>query len=231
MASTQAETKAVPSKNGPEIKDQTDGQPSPITTNGVDSQVEEGATTNGPGHLNAPNNGAHEVNDVKLQGNYYKPLPPSTYPPSDGVAPGYENNQSAYGYLPHSYDGQHNSYPYQQQQFTGSNNSIRNTGPYMNSMPRAGAPPPPQSPQSYPSHQGYMPPSRYPTTTLNQLLQPGSGAPVQRYPYGDYPPPPNSQQAAGWPMQQPQQPRSYAPSPGFKSPPNSMQPQVTYYLI
>jgi hypothetical protein len=74
--------------------------------------------------------------------------------------------------------------------------------------------------------QGY-PPSRYSTPTLNQLLQPGTGVPVQRYSYGDYPqqqpPPSNSHPAAGWPMQQQQsqQPRNFAP--GFKPPPNSMQ--------
>lgn len=230
MASTQAEAEP-PSKNGPEIKD-LDGQPP--ATNGVDSQSEAPnlGTTNGPSMV--PNNGAHDVNDTKLQVNYYKPPPPPlAYPSSDGMTPGYENAQPAYSYPPHGYDmqQQQNSYPYphhgQQHQYPGSNNTLRNPGPYMNSMPPRGGGPPQPPPQSYQPHQAYMPPSRYPTPTLNQLLQPGTGAPVQRYPYGDYPPPPpqppSSQQAPGWPMQPQQQPRHYAPSPGFKSPPNSMQ--------
>jgi hypothetical protein len=101
----------------------------------------------------------------------------------------------------------------------------------MNSMPRPGVGPVPSYPPVHHGSgaaggQGY-PPSRYSTPTLNQLLQPGTGVPVQRYSYGDYPqqqpPPPNSHPAAGWPMQQqqPQQPRNFAP--GFKPPPNSMQ--------
>lgn len=233
MATTQAEVADTPNKNGPEVKD-LDGQPP--STNGVESQPEVGGpATNGPSSV--PNNGAHDMNDSKLQGGYYKPPAPSPYP-SDGMVPGYEHGQPGYGY---GYNMQHqNSYPYPQQQYPGSDNANRHPGPYMNSMPRTPGVAPPPSPQNYqqPPHQGYsMPQPRYPTPTLNQLLQPGTGAPVQRYPYGEYPQQPNSQ-AAGWPVQQqPQHPqqqhpvRNYAPSPGFKSPPNSMQQVMALALF
>lgn len=235
MASTQAEVE--PPRNGPEMKD-LDGP----TTNGVDAQREmETNSSNGPTSTPVSNNGSHDMNESsKLQssGGYYKP--PVGYP-VDSPSAGYENAQSGFGYPPHSYVHQQQqqgdlqqqgSYPYSQ--YPGSN-LVRNvstpvlaTKPvaYMNSMPRPGGGPV----QSYPpvhhggGAQGY-PPSRYATPTLNQLLQPGTGVPVQRYPYGDYPqqqpPPPNSHPASGWPMQQPQQPRNFAP--GFKPPPNSMQ--------
>lgn len=242
MASTQAEAEAP--RNGPEMKD-LDGP----NTNGVDAQREmENNSSNGPSSTPISNNGSHDMNDSsKLQssGGYYKP--PVGYP-VDSPAAGYENAQSGFGYPPHGYihqqqqgdlqQQQQGSYPYPQ--YPGGNlvrsvSSPVATKPvaYMNSMPRPGGGPVPSYP---PVHhggapgggQGY-PPSRYPTPTLNQLLQPGTGGPVQRYPYVDYPqqqqqqpPPPNSH---GWPMQQ-QQPRNFAP--GFKPPPNSMQQQVTY---
>merc|ERR1712071_493828 len=61
-----------------------------------------------------------------------------------------------------------------------------------------------------------MGPSRYPTPTLNQLLQPGSGGLVQRYPYSDYPrQQPPTTQGAGWP-------RNFNPA-GFKPPTNTTQ--------
>lgn len=148
---------------------------------------------------------------------------------------------------------QQGSYPYPQYPggggVGGGGNLVRSvsspvaTKPvaYMNSMPRPGAGSVPSYPPVHQQHsggpasataggnggagQGYPPPppSRYPTPTLNQLLQPGAGVPVQRYPYGDYPQQqqqqaPNSH-VAGWPMQQ--QPRNF--SPGFKPPPNAMQ--------
>ena len=240
MASTQAEVEAP--RNGPEMKD-LDGP----NTNGVDAQREmETNSSNGPTSTPVSNNGSHDMNESsKLQssGGYYKP--PVGYP-VDSPAAGYENAQSGFGYPPHSYIHQQQqqgelqqqgSYPYPQ--YPGSN-LVRNvsspvlaTKPvaYMNSMPRPGVGPLPSYPPVHHGSgaaggQGY-PPSRYSTPTLNQLLQPGTGVPVQRYSYGDYPqqqpPPPNSHPAAGWPMQQqqPQQPRNFAP--GFKPPPNSMQ--------
>lgn len=238
MASTQAEVEAP--RNGPEMKD-LDGP----NTNGVDAQREmETNSSNGPTSTPVSNNGSHDMNESsKLQsgGGYYKP--PVGYP-VDSPAAGYENAQSGFGYPPHSYIHQQQqqgdlqqqgSYPYPQ--YPGSN-LVRNvsspvlaTKPvaYMNSMPRPGVGPVPSYPPVHHGSgaaggQGY-PPSRYSTPTLNQLLQPGTGGPVQRYSYGDYPqqqppPPPNSHPAAGWPMQQ-QQPRNFAP--GFKPPPNSMQ--------
>lgn len=234
MASAQTEAEAP--RNGPEMKE-VDGP----NTNGVDAQREmEANSSNGPTSTPISNNGSHDMTDNKLQssGGYYKP--PVGYP-VDPPAAGYENAQSGFGYPPHGYihqqqqsdlQQQQGSYPYPQYP---SSNMVRNvsspvaTKPvaYMNSMPRPGSGPVP----SYPHHggaaasagQGY-PPSRYPTPTLNQLLQPASGTPVQRYPYGDYPqqqPPPPNSHVSSWPMQQPQQPRSFAP--GFKPPPSSMQ--------
>ena len=183
----------------------------------------------------------------KLQSSYYKP--PVGYPGDGSPAAGYENAQSGFGYPPHSYIHQQQqqselqqqgSYPYSQ--YPGSNlvrsvsSPVANKpGAYMNSMPRPVGGPVPSYPPVHHSGapgggQGY-PPSRYPTPTLNQLLQPGT---VQRYPYGDYPqqqqppPPPNSH--AGWPMQQTQQPpRNFAP--GFKPPPNSMQQQQQVRVV
>ena len=215
MASTQTEAE-VP-RNGPEIKE-LDGP----STNGVDGQTDmDTSTTNGPNSTTTGNNGSHDMSNPNNLG-YYK-TPPSGYDPSAS----YENSQSGFGYPPHRYphhqSDMQGSYPFSQ--YPGGQNVVRSvstpvaTKPaaYMNSMPRTGGPG-----LGYPVHggQGY-PPSRYPTPTLNQLLQPGSGPPVQRYPYGDYSQqqPPTSQ-AAGWPMQQP---RNYNPGVGFKPPANSAQ--------
>ena len=242
MASTQAEAEAP--RNGPEMKD-LDGP----NTNGVDAQMETNSS-NGPTSTPISNNGSHDMNDSsKLQSSYYKP--PVGYPGDGSPAAGYENAQSGFGYPPHSYIHQQQqqselqqqgSYPYSQ--YPGSNlvrsvsSPVANKpGAYMNSMPRPVGGPVPSYPPVHHSGapgggQGY-PPSRYPTPTLNQLLQPGT---VQRYPYGDYPqqqqqqppPPPNSH--AGWPMQQTQQPpRNFAP--GFKPPPNSMQQQQQVRVV
>ena len=246
MATTQTESEQTP-RNGPEVKDLETP-----TTNGIISSRENdttnNSTSNGPSPAPISNNGSHEMNDGgKLQGGYYKspqPPPPTMgYPGADAPpAVGYDSNvQPNYGYPPHGYtqhqqQPQHqlqqqgdvqNNYPYSQ--YPG-NHAVHNVSSpvaskpmaYMNSMPRTGSGPVLSYPPAH-AGQGY-PPSRYPTPTLNQLLQPGSGPPVQhRYPYGDYSQqqqhPPNTQ-TANWPMQQP---RNYSPAPGFKSPPNSMQ--------
>ena len=100
---------------------------------------------------------------------------------------------------------------------------------YMYSMPRpVGGP----VPSYHPVHQcgtgggqGYTP-SRYPTSTLNQLFQPGDS---QRYPYLDHP---NQQTSPllNWPMQQTRDhTRNFVP--GFKSLPISMQQQLVRVVI
>lgn len=229
MASTQAEAEA--SRNGPEAKD-IDGP----NTNGVETQRDMDSTsTNGPAAPPLSNNGPHDVADKMQSANPYYKQPPTSavgYPPPAG----YESNQ--YGY-PHSYMHQQSgelqhqqpgSYPYSQ--YPGGN--VRNMAPVA-SKPTSYMPRNPAAPVSGypPAGQGY-PPSRYPTPTLNQLLQPGSGPQVQRYPYGDYPQqtqqPPANSHVPNWNMQQP--PRGYAPSPGFKPPPNAMtQVLHLYYRI
>lgn len=233
MASTQAEAEA--SRNGPDTKE-IDGP----NTNGVEAQRDtEVNSTNGPAAPPLANNGPHDAvdsNKMQSASPYYKP-PPA---PGAGYQPAgaYESSQAGYGY-PHSYmhqqpsDLQHQqpgSYPYSQ--YPGGN--MRNMAPVA-SKPSAYMPRNPAAPVSGypPAHmpggasaggQGY-PPSRYPTPTLTQLLQPGSGAPVQRYPYGDYPQqaqqPPGNSHVQNWSMQQ--QLRNYTPTPGFKPPPNAMQ--------
>ena len=224
MASTQAEAEVA--RNGPEIKE--DG----ANTNGVDAQTDmDTGSTNGPPA--SSNNGSLELNDAGNKGGYYKAPAPLGY---EAGSAGYDNLQPEFGYPAQRY-GHHQaemqaSYPYSH--FPASQNAIRSasapvaTKPaaYMNSMPRTGGPVP-----NYPgghAGQGYPAPSRYHTPTLNQLLQPGSGGLVQRYPaFGDYPrqqPPPTTQAAAaGWP-------RNYNPA-GFKPPANATQAIITHILI
>ena len=224
MASTQAEAEVA--RNGPgEIKE-VEGP----NTNGVDAQTDMDtgtANTNGPNSTSAGNNGSLELNDGNKLG-YYKPPPPSGYDPSTG----YENSQPGFGGYPpqryshHQTPEMQGSYPYSH--FPASQNVIRSVSApvaskpaaYLNSMPRPGGPVPPNYPV-HPGGQGY-PPSRYPTPTLNQLLQPGSGGLVQRYPYSDYPrQQPPTTQGAGWP-------RNFNPA-GFKPPTNTTQANIYYY--
>ena len=270
MASTQAEPEAprngpeskdadgsLPNANG--VDSQQGGR------GDVESGV-GGANSNGPlppQQISSHNNGAHDSlsdSNNKLAASYYKP--PVAVSGYESVPQPYDNTQPqqpSYGYPQHGYGGiphpvQHPQQPdHMQGSYPGyphpNQYPIRNvTAPiaskpsaYMNSLqqPRSGGP----VGISYPMHGGQYPPppSRYPTPTLNQLLQPqpGTGAPVQRYPYGEYPPQqqqPTSQQqqqptsqASGWPMQQP--PRSYTPGVGFKPPGNTLQVTSVTYIV
>lgn len=238
MASTQAEPE-VP-RNGPDGKD-VDG---PVAnSNGVDSQTGraevETNSTNGPPpqQIGSHNNGAHDgINETnKLTSSGYGFAKPTA---SFEQATPYESTQQPpYGYSQHGYSGishhhpQHPQadhiqanypgYPHSNQYPSGQGNSmIRSaTTPiaskpaaYMNSLqPRPGGPVP-----GYPVHGGQYPsPSRYPTPTLNQLLQPqpGPGASTQQYPYGEYLQQPSTQTGV-WPGQQQQ--RTFTPGAGFK---------------
>ena len=266
MATTKTEAEATP-RNGPEIKDVEVSNTNGV--DGSRENEMSNSTSNGPSSAPVSNNGSHETNDGgKLQqGGYYKPPPPPPsmgYPgadaPSAATAVGYDGNihQPAYGYPPHGYM-QHQQQPHHQPQQPGDvqnnypypqypgSHQVRNVSSpvaskpmaYMNSMPRTGSGPVLSYPPAQPhAGQGYSP-SRYPTPTLNQLLQPqpGTTTPVHRYPYGDYSQqqpqqqhPPNMQ-TGNWPMQQQQQSRNYSPSPGFKSPPNSMQQVWTTFFM
>ena len=189
--------RAADARNGP-ADSSKDEDPGSATANGMDSQQQQQQqqkeppepSANGP---SAAGNGNHSdpvAPEPKLA-SYYSGKPGvQAYEP---VAGGFTDNlQPGFGY-PHGYGfGSESGYPgypqySQAAMMRGPVAAPVATKPasYMNIQQQQHRPP---VGLSYPAtmHGGQYPPaSRYPTPTLNQLLQPG-GPPIHRYPYGEY---------------------------------------------